>query len=165
MPPRLTWPGKPSTDNVGVAGYTIYRDGIALSTVPGTSLSFSDNTVVASTTYSYAIDAFDGAGNYSAQSSPVSVTTPALPTSLTINVGADTYVNSSFPTTNYGAATTWRLDGSPDVHAYLRFTVQGTGGLTVKHAYLKVYANTSSTIGVNALVVSDNSWGENTCNL
>ncbi|PWB55048.1 MAG: hypothetical protein C3F13_04830 [Anaerolineales bacterium] len=156
----LDW--QASSDNIGVAGYTIYRDSTPLATVSDSSLSFPDTTVAASTTYSYTIDAYDAAGNHSAQSSPVNVTTPAMPTSLTINVGSDTYVNSSYPTTNYGTATTWRLDGSPDVHAYLRFTVQGTGGLSVQHAYLNVYANTSSTAGISALAVSDNTWAENT---
>jgi len=81
---------------------------------------------------------------------------------LTFSVDADTYVNSGSPTTNYGSATTWRVDGSPDVHAFLRFIVQGTTGNTIKHVYLKVFANTSGTAGINAYVVSDNSWGENT---
>ncbi len=156
----LAW--QASTDNVGVTGYTIYRDGTALATVSGSTLSYNDTSVAASTTYNYTVDAFDAAGNHSAQSSPASATTPALPTSLTFNVGADTYVNSGSPTTNYGSATTWRVDGSPDVHAFLRFTVQGTNGTPITHAYLKVFANTSSTAGINALVVSDNSWDENT---
>ena len=156
----LAW--QASTDNVGVTGYTIYRDGTALTTVAGLTLSYSDLSVTASTTYNYTVDAFDAAGNHSGQSSPASVTTPALPASLTFNVGADTYVNSGSPTSNYGSATVWRVDGSPDLHAYLKFTVSGTGGTPVKHAYLHVFANTSSSAGINALTVADNSWDEHT---
>ena len=73
----LAW--KASTDNVGVAGYTIYRDGKAIGTVSGSTTSYQDSTVAASTAYNYTVDAFDAAGNHSAQSSPLSVTTPAPP--------------------------------------------------------------------------------------
>jgi chitodextrinase len=156
----LAW--QASTDNVGVTGYTIYRDNSSIATVDGSTLSYIDTSVSASTTYSYAVDAFDAAGNHSAQSDPASVTTPALPSSLTINVGEDTYVNSSYPNNNYGSATSWRVDGSPDVHALLKFTIQGTSGATIQHVYLKVFANTGSSAGINVLAVSDNSWGEKT---
>jgi hypothetical protein len=156
----LSW--QASTDDVGVAGYTIYRNAALLTTVSGTTLAYSDATVSPATSYSYTVDAFDAAGNHSAQSSPAAVTTPALPTSLTFAVGADTYVNSGSPTSNYGTATVWRVDGSPDLHAYLKFTIQGTGGAQIQHAYLHVFANTSSSTGVNLLTVADNTWSENT---
>jgi chitodextrinase len=74
----LTW--NASTDNVGVTGYTIYRDGTKVGTTGGGTTSFTDTTVAPSTSYSYTVDAFDAAGNHSAQSSPaVPVTTPAAP--------------------------------------------------------------------------------------
>ena len=155
----LSW--QASNDNLGVSGYTIYRDGALLTAVSGSTLNFSDNTVSPSTTYNYSVDAFDAAGNYSAQSSPVSVTIPAMPSSLIFSVGADTYVNSGSPTSNYGSATVWRVDGSPDEHAYLRFIVQGLAGYPIQNAYLMIYANSSSSIGIDALTVSDNSWDEN----
>jgi chitodextrinase len=159
---NLAW--QASTDNVGVTGYTIYRNGAVLTTVSGTTLTYSDATASPSTAYSYTVDAFDAAGNHSAQSSPASVTTPALPTSLTFAVGADTYVNAGSPTSNYGSSTVWRVDGSPILHGYLRFTVQGLNGKTIQHAYLHVYANSSSSAGIDALTVADNTWGETTIN-
>jgi chitodextrinase len=156
----LTW--QPSSDNIGVTGYTIYRDGATLASVDGTTLSYSDTTAQPSSSYSYTVDAFDLVGNHSAQSTPVGVTTPAMPSSLTFTVEADTYVNSDFPTSNYGSATAWRVDGSPDIHSYLRFTVQGLAGYAIQSAYLNVYANSSSNIGIDALSVADNTWDENT---
>ncbi|MFZ2097946.1 MAG: DNRLRE domain-containing protein [Anaerolineales bacterium] len=84
--------------------------------------------------------------------------------SLTFTVGADTYVNSGSSTSNYGRVAVWRVDGSPDQYAYLRFTVQGLAGYPILHAYLHVYAETKSNIGINALTVVDHSWGENTVN-
>jgi hypothetical protein len=82
----LTW--NASTDNVGVAGYTIYRNGTVLTTVGGSSVAYADSAVASATTYTYSIDAFDAAGNHSAQSSPASITTldwtpPSTPTGLT----------------------------------------------------------------------------------
>ena len=67
-----------STDNVGVTGYTVYRNGTAVGSTGGpTATSFTDATAAPSTTYNYTVDAFDGSGNHSAQSAAVSVTTPA----------------------------------------------------------------------------------------
>jgi chitodextrinase len=65
-----------ATDNVGVFGYTLYRNGSKLAgNITGTS--YVDNTVAPSSTYSYTVKAFDAANNGSAQSSAASVTTPA----------------------------------------------------------------------------------------
>jgi chitodextrinase len=83
---NLAW--NASTDNVGVTGYTVYRNGSVLASVSGSTLGFADNTVTSLATYNYAIDAFDAAGNHSAQSSPIGVTTPdtsppTVPTGVT----------------------------------------------------------------------------------
>ncbi len=70
----LAW--QAATDNVGVAGYNVYRDGAAVATgVPSTS--FSDTTVAADTQYSYEVTAVDAAGNESARSEPAVATTLA----------------------------------------------------------------------------------------
>ena len=67
-----------STDDVGVAGYRVYRNGSLLSTL-GDVTVFQDDGVTASTTYSYTVQAFDAAGNASPQSTAVIVTTPGAP--------------------------------------------------------------------------------------
>ncbi len=67
----LTWDA--STDNVAVTGYNIYRDG-ALVGSSGTT-SYTDTGLTASTTYAYAVSAFDAAGNESAKSTAINVTT------------------------------------------------------------------------------------------
>ncbi|HSD03534.1 MAG TPA: carbohydrate binding domain-containing protein, partial [Gaiellales bacterium] len=64
-----------SSDDVGVAGYDVFRDGTKVKTVNGTS--FDDTSLSAQTSYSYTVDAFDGAGNTSARSTAANVTTPA----------------------------------------------------------------------------------------
>jgi len=67
----LSW--SPSTDNVGVAGYRVYRNGVQVGTTAGTS--FTDTGLSASTHYTYTVAAYDAAGNVSAPSSGVTATT------------------------------------------------------------------------------------------
>ncbi len=71
----LSWTA--STDNVGVSGYTVYRNGTAIGTTGGSTTTYTDSTVSPLTSYTYTVDAFDNAGNHSAQSSGLPVTTPA----------------------------------------------------------------------------------------
>ncbi len=91
-------------------------------------------------------------------------TTPVnSPTSVSSSfifiAGADSYVDSSNPATNYGSATTLRVDGSPDVRSYLRFNLQGLAGSVTK-ATLRVYANSPASAGYDVHSVSDNTWLE-----
>ena len=67
----LTW--NAATDNVAVTRYYIYRNSISIANT--TTRSYADNTVVASTSYQYTVTAADAAGNTSAQSVALSVTT------------------------------------------------------------------------------------------
>ncbi|KKT59378.1 MAG: Sheath polysaccharide-degrading enzyme, partial [Candidatus Giovannonibacteria bacterium GW2011_GWA1_44_25] len=77
---NLSWTA--STDNVGVAGYKVFRGGVQIATVT-TGTSYSNTGLTAATTYSYTVSAYDAAGLNSAQSASVSVTTLAT--------GAKTY--------------------------------------------------------------------------
>src|SRR5512140_628611 len=72
---------------------------------------------------------------------------------------ADSYVSASYPGSNYGTTSALRVDGSPDVHSYLKFTVSGLSGQTISHATLKLYSNASSAAGLAAKAVSDTTWG------
>ncbi|SEO53861.1 GH12 family glycosyl hydrolase domain-containing protein [Actinacidiphila rubida] len=67
----LAW--APSTDNVGVTGYDVYRGGQLAGSVTGTS--FTDTGLSASTAYAYTVKAHDAAGNVSAASPAVTATT------------------------------------------------------------------------------------------
>ncbi len=67
----LSWTA--STDNVGVTGYNVYQNGTLLGTTTGTTYSVTGLT--AATTYSFYVTANDAAGNVSAASSTLSVTT------------------------------------------------------------------------------------------
>ncbi|KKT40126.1 MAG: Exoglucanase A [Candidatus Giovannonibacteria bacterium GW2011_GWA2_44_13b] len=69
---NLSWTA--STDNVGVAGYKVFRGGVQIAIVI-TGTSYQNTGLTASTIYSYTVSAYDAAGNNSAQSSSVSATT------------------------------------------------------------------------------------------
>lgn len=69
----LSWTA--ASDNLGLAGYRIRRNGVQVGETSATT--FTDTTVVGSTTYGYSIVAVDLAGNLSATTSVVNATTTA----------------------------------------------------------------------------------------
>ncbi|MFT3914337.1 MAG: Ig-like domain-containing protein [Anaeromyxobacteraceae bacterium] len=71
----LAWAA--STDDRGVAGYDVERDGATVTSVP--TPRFSDTGLQPGSTHVYAVRAFDAAGNASAWSSGATATTPAGP--------------------------------------------------------------------------------------
>src|SRR3954469_22098157 len=90
----------------------------------------------------------------------VGVTVNAPPTMVvttTFNPVADSYVNASTPTSNFGPLTALRIDGSPILRTYLRFAPSGLSG-SVQKATLKVMTNTS-TAG-HTVHSADSSWDE-----
>ncbi|WP_304516348.1 alpha/beta fold hydrolase [Cohnella sp. CFH 77786] len=71
---NLTWTA--STDNVGVTGYKVFRNNAQIATT--TTTSYSDTGLSPSTAYAYKVQAYDAAGNISADSSAASAATPAV---------------------------------------------------------------------------------------
>jgi len=90
-------------------------------------------------------------------------TNPGSGGTFTFMPVADSYVNETSPTTNYGSQTSLRTDGSPIMRSYLRFNVQGLSG-NVTRATLRVFANTASSAGCSASSLSNNTWTESTIN-
>jgi putative cell wall-binding protein len=94
----LTW--NASTDDVGVTGYEVSRNGSPLASL-GNVTTFTDAAVAASTTYSYTVTARDAARNVSAASPSLAVTTPAVqpppppPVSVTRIGGGDRYATAA----------------------------------------------------------------------
>src|SRR3954452_3923906 len=70
----LSWP--PASDDVGVAGYRVFRDGGLAPTT--TETSWTDTAVAPGATYAYRVEAYDAAGN-SASSPVVTATMAAAP--------------------------------------------------------------------------------------
>lgn len=69
----LAW--NASTDNVAVTGYRVYRGGSQVGTAGGTS--FTDTGLSPGTAYTYTVKAYDAAGNLSAASAALTVSTTA----------------------------------------------------------------------------------------
>jgi chitodextrinase len=111
----LTW--NASTDNAGgsgVAGYDVFRSGTSAGS--STTTSFTVTGLAASTAYSFTVRARDNAGNASAQSAALSVTTsaatgtcttlPSVPTGLTSTSTTSSSVSLSWNASTAGANCT-----------------------------------------------------------
>ena len=101
---NLSW--NSSSDNVGVTGYKIYRDGSYIKTVSGNSTP--DYNLSAGTEYCYRVSAIDAAGNESYKSSQSCCTTdeavdgepPSTPANLSCNAASETQINLSWGTSS-----------------------------------------------------------------
>jgi fibronectin type 3 domain-containing protein len=94
----LNWSASSDPGGPGLAGYYIIRGGTTIAQVNNPSTTYTDNTALANTTYSYTIEAFDSASppNVSSPSSAVSVTTPKTPSpSAPTNVSATAVSSTS----------------------------------------------------------------------
>lgn len=90
----LAW--NASTDNIGVAGYKVYRGTLMYTTVTGTSAY--DSGLPANSQYTYKVAAYDAANNTSPQSDPVTCYTLPLeitPANITCDRITDTWYNTS----------------------------------------------------------------------
>ena len=70
----LAW--TPASDDFGVIGYNVVRDGTLLATTTGGTTTYVDTSVQGSISYTYTVQAFDAAGNVSAPSPAAVATTP-----------------------------------------------------------------------------------------
>jgi hypothetical protein len=68
---NLSWTA--STDDTGVSGYRIRRDGSIIAST--TLTSYSDSPLTSNTSYTYTVEAFDGVPRYSGESTRASATT------------------------------------------------------------------------------------------
>ena len=90
----LSW--APSTDDVAVTSYRLYRDGAALQDLAFPAVAHIDS-LLATGTYTYQLDAADAAGNRSAKTAPVTVIVqaradlvpPSVPTGLVASISPD----------------------------------------------------------------------------
>ncbi|MEP7247342.1 MAG: hypothetical protein ABI885_27170, partial [Gammaproteobacteria bacterium] len=107
----LTWTAPlDNPGGTGVSGYLIFRGGTQIGTSP--TASYTDSTIANGVTYSYTVAAYDGASNTSAQSSPVSVTTPSWIQITDVNglvISAASALYSSGQTCSTFAPCVWSL--------------------------------------------------------
>ncbi|MDH7602443.1 MAG: family 10 glycosylhydrolase, partial [Armatimonadota bacterium] len=114
-PNRIDLSWNPSTDNFGVAGYRIYRNGVCIGSSATTS--YVDDGLQPNTQYTYRVSAFDDAGNESALSSQVSrYTLSAPPTDVVVT--CDRAAGCWYNTANF----TFQCSGfGPGNVAYFRY--------------------------------------------
>jgi len=99
----LSWTA--STDNVGVSGYDVYRGGIKINTSLVTSTTYNVAGLTSATAYQFYIQAKDAAGNTSANSNTISITTPDnLPPAAPANLVASAITQSTL-TLSWNAST------------------------------------------------------------
>ena len=135
-PTTITLSWNPAADNVGVAGYYVFRNGQKAGTT-GT-LYYQDSGLTEATTYTYTVEAFDLAGNISAETAPVNVqTSDTTPPSTPANVVAKAVACTK-------ATVTWSASkDQTGVTQYLLFMglspnslaqVASTGGSTTSYS-------------------------------
>lgn len=137
---NLAWGA--STDNVGVVGYRIYRNGTQIGTSAGTAYAASGLT--AGTSYSFTVLAYDAAGNTSGQSvaaaattqSALDTTAPSVPGNLVAAATSQAQVNLTWsPSTDNVAVVGYKLYRSGSQIAVTSATAYSQTGLTAGTTY------------------------------
>jgi Fibronectin type III domain len=112
-PPAIMLDWSACADNVGVAGYGVYRNGQLITTT--SLLTYFDQGLTPGETYTYNLIAFDASGNVSAPSAALQVETtdttpPSVPTNLKIvKTTATTIALSWTPSTGIGGIGGYRV--------------------------------------------------------
>ncbi len=138
----LVWTA--STDNVGVAKYAIWRNGVEIQQVTATSASLTAQPV--NQNLSYQVQAIDAAGNRSLKTASVLVnidtTNPKVPTNLVASVKVDRSIVLTWTasTDNVGVAkyAIWR--NGVEIQQVTGTTVTLTGQPTGQNLYFQVQA-------------------------
>jgi len=128
-----------STDNVGVTGYTVSRDGNVVAT-PATT-SFADTGLAPGTTHGYTVSARDAAGNTSALTGVVNAATPAF--------GLSNVQVSSITTTS--AVIAWTTDQTTDSQVDYGLTTSYTATTTLDSTLTLNHAQTLTGLTQNTL--------------
>ncbi|MBM7493279.1 chitodextrinase [Micromonospora luteifusca] len=137
----LSWAA--STDNVGVTGYRVYREAGATDPLVGspTGTTLAVSGLTASTAYQFYVVAVDAAGNTSAASAPVAVTTAPPPVGGTCTVG---YATTDW-STGFTATVTITNTGTSAINGWtLRFSFPG--GQTVSQGWSATVSQSGAAV-------------------
>ena len=153
----LNWTA--ATDNIGVTGYRIYRDGSAtpLDSVGGSTTSYSDTTVAPATQYTYTVTAIDAAGNESPASDPATTMStdtipPQPPTTLTATAVSETRIDLSWS----GASDNLGVTGYQIFRNGSSTPVASVGASPTSYSDTGLTANTTYSYTVKAVDASGN---------
>lgn len=98
----LTISWNPSSDNVGVAGYYVYRNGVNITSSTAALTGTSITDTVTPGMYTYTVVAYDASQNFSARSAPATVTItvdstpPSVPADVSVQQTGTNSVNVSW---------------------------------------------------------------------
>jgi chitodextrinase len=152
----LAWTA--STDNVGVAGYGLYRGGVSAGTA--TTPSGTLGGLACGTTYTVGVDAFDAAGNRSGQTTLGAATTPCDTTPPSPVTGL---VQSGATAASVSVAWSVSTDDVGVAGYGLYRDGLGAGTVTTTSAtFGGLRCGTSTTIGVDAFDAAGNRSGQTT---
>jgi Carbohydrate binding domain/Cellulase (glycosyl hydrolase family 5) len=90
----------------------------------------------------------------------VAVVPPPPAGTVTLTPVADSYVYSSYPSTNYGTSTVLRSKGSPAVASYMKFDLRSLAAKTITSAKLRMKVTNTSADKHAVRFASDTSWSE-----
>jgi chitodextrinase len=142
---NLSWTA--SSDNVGVAGYQVFRAGVQIANITPAATTFQNTTgLLPSTSYTYTVRAYDAVGNLSAPSTAASATTQvgATYTLTTTAAGTGGTISRSPNATTYAAGTVVTLTATPTTSGH---TVSWTGcGSTVSGSTCVITVNANTTV-------------------
>jgi prepilin-type N-terminal cleavage/methylation domain-containing protein len=128
----LSWTASSDPNqNMGLAGYYIYRDGAAVPYAQTSALSFSD-TVGWVATHAYVVRAYDTAGRLSRRSATVTVTTAVRPGPYTMTI-----------TRNQQTAVTV-VTGNDSMYPYSSGNQSGSTSITLSGLYYGSYTVTTT---------------------
>lgn len=139
----LTWTPSTDTGGSGLAGYNVFQNGVQSATV--TSPTFAPS-LTPSTAYTFTVQAVDGAGNKSAQSTSVSFTTPAIVVGGNVAFRSSTDFNSG--TTLVAVNPTHAVNGDT---MFAHATAVGATGIVPPSGWTLVGATNDSTAVATAV--------------
>ncbi|MFN7994760.1 MAG: fibronectin type III domain-containing protein [Bryobacteraceae bacterium] len=133
-PSQIALKWNAASDNVGVAGYSVFRDGVKVAT--SAQNSYQDTGLAGSTNYTYVVQAFDLGGNNAAPSASIAVMSqdvvpPSTPASVTATATSTNQITLAWsPSTDDVAVGSYRI-------------FQGSSPSTLAQVTTR-YANTTS---------------------
>ncbi|WP_168119583.1 fibronectin type III domain-containing protein [Paenibacillus sp. HB172176] len=181
---NLSWTA--STDNVGVTGYEVYNGSTLAGTTTGAT-SYNVTGLSASTAYSFTVKAKDAAGNSSAASSALNVTTNAsggggqTPTGTIVreywtNINGATVASIPLTTTptgtsvltSFAAPSNWGDHYGTRIRGYIVPTVTGTYQFSIAgdnncQLFLSTDNTAANKVQIGEVVdwVNEQSWTQN----
>lgn len=161
---NLSWTG--ATDNIGVTGYDVYRDGTLIGSTT-TATTYAVTGLANATTYAFTVKAKDAAGNASISSNTASVTTLA-PTQDTTAPTAPTLSASGTTTTatNLSWSTATDNVGVTGYDIYRNGSLIGSTTTATTYAVTGLTASTAYSFYVRAKDAAGNaSANSNTVNV